>query len=241
MSLRYRVVRKIGWLLRLRLESEPGPAWRAAMKVLAWLIRVQGWTLRCEMVDRAGYLAGRFDGPVVLALWHNRIFSMPALSERYRKKMRKAFVLTSASPEGSLLALIMAHFGIGAVRGSTSRRGSLALREMASLIANGNDIMITPDGPRGPRYHLQPGALFLAQRTGAPILPLHIEYARYWRFKSWDGFAVALPFSRVRVVIDEPLWVKPEASAVELEAQRQQVERVMTESLVMDGRSDAAE
>lgn len=234
MSPPYRVVRKIGWLLRLRLERDPSWAWRSAMALLAWLIRLHGWTLRPEIDDRAGFLSGRIDRPVIWVLWHNRIFSMPALAERYQKKMRKAFVLTSASPEGSLLALVMTHFGIGAVRGSTTRRGSTALRELAARLAEGNDAMITPDGPRGPRYRLQPGALFLAQQTGCPILPLHIEYSRYVRFKSWDGFAIALPLARVRVIVDEPVWVDPGETGEEFEKARQRLERKMRDALVMD-------
>lgn len=240
MSLAYRGIRKVGYLLRLRLEAEPGPPWRAAMWVLACLIRLHGWTLRCAFEDRAGYFAGRVEQPAIFVLWHNRIFHMPALSARYRKGMRKAFVLTSASPEGSLLALVMAHFGIGAVRGSTSRRGSVALRELAARVTQGHDIMITPDGPRGPRYRLQPGALFLAQQTGAPILLLHIEYSRYRRFKTWDGFVVSRPFAKVRIVIDEPFWMRKGMSDEEFEETRQRLERRMTDSMLMDGAASPA-
>lgn len=230
----YRVIRKIGWLLRLRLETQPGMIWRGAMMTLAWLVRLHGWTLRLAIEDRAGYFDGGLGRPAIILLWHNRIFSAPAVSERYRRNGRQTFVLTSASPEGSLLALFVAHFGIGAVRGSSSRRGSVALREMSARIAEGHDMMITPDGPRGPRYHLQPGALFLAQRCGAPILPVHIEYSRYRRFRTWDGFAIALPFARMRVVIDKPFWVDPAANDEALEEARLRLERIMTDALVMD-------
>ncbi len=75
---------------------------------------------------------------------------------------------------------------------------------LARLLGQGRDVIITPDGPRGPRYRLQPGALFLAQRTGAPILPLRIEYCNVCCFKTWDGFAVPLPFARVDVTIETP-------------------------------------
>ena len=239
MSFGYRIVRKVGWLLRLRLETEPSWPWRAAMALLAWLIRVHGWTLRFSIDDQARYLSGRRD-PVIILLWHNRIFSMPALYERRAAKGRRAFVLTSAGPEGSLLALVLSHFGIGAVRGSTSRRSAVALREMASRLAEGSDLMMTPDGPRGPRYRLQPGALYLAQKTGCAIVPVQVEYSRYRRFRSWDGLAIALPFARMRVVTGEPFYVDASASDEELERQRQRLERIMTDSLVMDRRESAA-
>ena len=233
MSLAYRCVRKVGYLLRLRLETEPGRFWRAAMAMLAGLIRLHGWTLRYSVDDKADYLKGRAD-PVIALLWHNRIFSLAPLYERRYCKRRRASVLTSAGPEGSLLALVLARFGIGAVRGSTSRRSSVALREMETLLSAGNDLMITPDGPRGPRYCLQPGALYLAQKTGCAILPVHVEYSHYRRFRTWDGFALALPFARVRVVLDEPFWIDAAATEEELEAQRLRLQRIMTDSLVMD-------
>ncbi len=209
------------------------------MTVLAWLIRLSGITMRYRVDDKAGYLTGRLDRPVILVLWHNRIFNMPAFYERYIRRKRTAFVLTSAGPEGSLLALLMAQFGMGAVRGSTSRRASVALREMASRIAEGYDVGITPDGPRGPRYRLQPGALFLAQTTGCAILPVHIEYSHYLRFKTWDGLAVPLPFARVHVTFDEPFSVISANTGKEFEIERLQLERIMTQSLLMDCASAA--
>ncbi len=240
MSPAYRLVRKVGWLLRLKLESQPGLLWRVAMTLLACLIRIHGWTLRITVEDRSGYLKGRFDGPVIFLFWHNRIFSMPVAWQRYHPRNRKALVLTSASAEGSLLALVVSHFGIGAVRGSSSRQGAAALRGMMSRIAEGNDIIITPDGPRGPRYRLQPGAVALAQQTGCPILPVRIEYSRYRRLRSWDGFAIALPFSQMRVVIDEPFWIKREQTPGELENARQHLQRIMTDSMLMDRPDSAA-
>lgn len=240
MSPAYRLVRKVGWLLRLRLESEPGLLWRAAMALLAFTIRLHGWTLRIEIKDHPGYLAGHLARPVIILLWHNRILSAPFIWQRNRPRNRAAVVLTSASPEGSLLAILVSHFGMGAVRGSSSRQGSAALRGMMARIAEGNDIFITPDGPRGPRYRLQPGAVALAQQTGTLILPVQVEYSRYRRIKSWDGFAIALPFSTVRVVINEPYRVTPEQTPEELENARQNLERIMTDSMLMDRPDSAA-
>jgi len=135
MSLGYRCIRKVGYFLRLRLETEPGWTWRSAMGALAWIMRLHGLTLRYAVEDKPGYFAGGHR-PVIFLLWHNRIASMPTFYERRRRRHRlSAFVLTSAGPEGSLLAQFLRHFGLGAVRGSTSRRASAALREMARRIA----------------------------------------------------------------------------------------------------------
>jgi hypothetical protein len=234
MSLVHRFFSKLGYLLRLRLTEEPGPVWRGAVWLLAQLLRLLALTLRYRLDDRAGYLTGKLSGPVALLLWHNRIFAMPAIFERRCRPRRRAFVLTSASRDGSLLALLLKRFGIGAVRGSTSRRASTAVREMAGRIAAGEDAMITPDGPRGPRYRLQPGALFLAQKTGCPLVLVHIEYSHYVRFKSWDGFAIPLPFACVNARSEPPLAISADLTGAEFEAERLRLERRMTDGLLMD-------
>jgi lysophospholipid acyltransferase (LPLAT)-like uncharacterized protein len=208
------------------------------MAALASIMRLHGSTLRFTVHDQAGYFAGPLQRPVIFLLWHNRIACMPAFYKRRRRRYRlSAFVLTSASPEGSLLAEFLAHFGLGAVRGSTSRRSSTAVREMARRVVEGYDIIVTPDGPRGPRYRLQPGALYLAQKTGRPIIPVQVEYSRYVRFKSWDGFAIALPFSRVTVDLGQPRRIAASCTDEEFESERRHLERIMTESLLMDGRT----
>jgi lysophospholipid acyltransferase (LPLAT)-like uncharacterized protein len=209
--------------------------WRLAMAALAWLLRLHGLTLRYVVKDNPGYFTGAIEQPVIFLLWHNRISGMPAFYERWRRPGRpRAVVLTSASREGSLLAEVLRHFGLGAVRGSTSRRASVALREMARQIAQGHDIIITPDGPRGPRYRLQPGALYLGQTTGRPVVPLQLEYSRYIRFKSWDGFAIPLPFARVQIGIGDPQWINASCAEDDLETQRRVLEQIMTQSMVMD-------
>jgi lysophospholipid acyltransferase (LPLAT)-like uncharacterized protein len=91
---------------------------------------------------------------------------------------------------------------MGAVRGSSSKRGSRAFRELVELVEDGRDIAITPDGPRGPRYVLGPGAISLAQLTAAPIIPVHAKFSLCLRMKTWDEFVIPLPFSTVSVTID---------------------------------------
>ena len=116
--------------------------------------------------------------PVIYALWHNRIFTIPPLVERICGTHRKAVVLTSASQDGAMLARAMAVFGLGSVRGSSSRRGGgRPDRHRNARSKEGLDVCITPDGPRGPRYVFQPGVIKLAESTGAPILPIHVRYS----------------------------------------------------------------
>lgn len=137
-------------------------------------------------------------GPAILCFWHNRILGIAkAFLSFYPEERKGVVVLTSPSRDGEILAATMAGLGMGAVRGSSSRRGARALRELIEVIEAGKDVAITPDGPRGPRYSLGPGVIMLAQTTGAPILPVSASFSGAKRMKTWDGFIIPLPFSRI--------------------------------------------
>lgn len=154
---------------------------------LGWLIasvvRALALTLRIHLEDRCALRDGAIAGPVLWTFWHNRMLVMPIVRSRYYRH-RSGAVLTSASKDGSNLAAVMARFGIDSVRGSSSRHGAAALLALTDWVKSGHDVSITPDGPRGPCYHLNPGVVKLAQTTGAAILPIHVEYSRCVRLKS---------------------------------------------------------
>ena len=113
---------------------------------------------------------------------------------------------------------------MGSVRGSSSRRGSQALRELVSLIRQGEDIAITPDGPRGPRYKLGPGVILLAQATGATIVPARASFSRCFRMKTWDGFIIPLPFSTISVTMGEQIKIPNSPDEKEFERARKNLE-----------------
>jgi len=186
-------------------------------------------TIRLKVDDRAGLGTNSIKGPVIICFWHNRILAITvAFIRRYPKAQRAGVtVLTSPSRDGEILARVVGGFKMGAVRGSSSRRGSQALRELVSLIEKDGDIAITPDGPRGPRYKLGPGAISLAQLTGAKIVPMHAKFSRCARMKTWDGFNIPLPFSTISVTVDEPISVPRELTDEEFEATRLRVENLL--------------
>ena len=199
--------------------------------VAATLARLIFSTIRLRMNDRSGFLKNPPDGPRILVFWHNRI---PAISVGFlrhypgKHPSRKGVsVLTSPSKDGDILAGVMANLGMGSVRGSSSRRGSTAIRELAALLESGVDLAITPDGPRGPKYSLGPGAVFLAQKTGIPIMLLHARYHNAIRLKTWDNFAIPIPFSRIDITIDPCMTIDPEAT--DLEAERLKLETYLRE------------
>ncbi len=135
--------------------------------------------------------------------------------------------MTSTSRDGELIAQFLGRFGIGAVRGSATERGSSALRELAGLIRRGHTVAITPDGSRGPLYEIKPGMVLLAQLSGQPVLPISFEFSRAWRLKSWDRFFIPKPFSTVTFLVGEPHPVPRTSTPEEFEVERQRCQQAM--------------
>jgi lysophospholipid acyltransferase (LPLAT)-like uncharacterized protein len=195
----------------------------AGMLMKAW-----SYTLRYDVNDKIGVVQPILHPePVIFALWHNRIFTMPPIWVRTGGKGRSTVVLTSASKDGTTLATAMAGFGLGAIRGSSSRRALSALIGMKKALREGRDVCVTPDGPRGPRYNLQAGLIKIAQSTGTSIVPIHIRYGSAWRLNTWDRFVIPKPFSRVSVTFDHPFIVPKDLSEEEFEAHRLNLQQIM--------------
>ena len=183
-------------------------------------------TIRLRLDDQGGITRDAFAEPVLLCFWHNRILGITCAFHRfYPKELRHGVtVLTSPSKDGEILSQFVAAFGMGSVRGSSSRRGSRALLELVRIIRDGGDIAITPDGPRGPRYSLGPGVILLAQTTGTPILPMHARFSRAIRMKTWDGFIIPLPFSTISVTVGDRINIPKSLNEEEFEQARKNLE-----------------
>lgn len=191
----------------------------------AAIMKIWSLTLRYRVDDRPGIASPEIPPePVIFALWHNRIFTMPPVWKRTGGKNRKTVVLTSASKDGTTLATAMKLFGLGSIRGSSSRRAVSALIGMKKALQQGFDVCITPDGPRGPRYIVQPGLVKIAQATGASIIPIHLTYSSAWRLDSWDRFVIPKPFSRVSVHFATPRRIPRHADPAAFESFRAALE-----------------
>ena len=191
-----------------------------------YLLQLWARTLRYKVDDRAGVVQSRVTRNFIGCLWHNRLLVLPFILRRFTPNRRGA-ALISASRDGDLLTQAIHRFGFDVVRGSSSKLGAAALLQLAEVLAKGGDVVITPDGPRGPVYELGPGPVFLAQKTGAEILPIHLEYSSCWRFNSWDRFILPRPFAEVRVIFGKPHSVAPTTTAEEFEAERRRLESEM--------------
>jgi lysophospholipid acyltransferase (LPLAT)-like uncharacterized protein len=192
----------------------------------AWLVRLLVATLRVRVNDQAGVLGGPSSPRLIWAFWHNRLLIIPHLLNHYLSH-RPGAALTSASKDGELLAAFLERFHVRPIRGSSSRQGAAAVLEMKRLIAEGYDVAITPDGPRGPRYHLNPGVITLAQKTGALVMPIRVDYSRFWRLKSWDAFEIPKPFSRVEITLLPLHRVAESETESEFETERVRLQNAM--------------
>ena len=204
------------------------------MKLLGWILRVVvtaiGASLRWRIEDPSGLLSRTPAEPVIFAFWHNRILMLPFLFKQHwsKRKRDKVAVLVSASKDGAKLSAVLERFDLICVRGSSSRRGRQALVELTKLVKDGYDIGITPDGPRGPKYHVQDGAVALAQVTGAVLMPVSWSVERKFVFrKAWDNFQVPVPFTRAVLRLGEPITVPRETDEAGRENKRLELERVL--------------
>jgi len=196
--------------------------------LVGWIMRGWSKTLRFEIYDRCGVITAHDPiRPVIYALWHNRIFTMPPIWWRTGGNLRKSVVLTSASKDGAILAKAMSVFGLGAVRGSSSRRAVAALIGMKRSLQEGYDVCITPDGPRGPRYSFHPGIIKLAQSSGAPIVPIHLKFTEAWHVKSWDRLVIPKLFSEVTVTFDELIFIPPKLDETQFLAEVERVKNIL--------------
>jgi lysophospholipid acyltransferase (LPLAT)-like uncharacterized protein len=175
--------------------------WKLVLAHVAGLLmRLWVATLRITIDEPSRKRLSAMQGPTLFVLWHNRLFIAGHLARTYRAG-RPLHALISTSNDGAWLTAFFATMGLKAVRGSSSKGGREAVTELLQVLRDGGDAGITPDGPRGPIYVAKPGALLLARRSGALIAMLGVDYEAAWRLRSWDGFVLPRPFSRVHLTI----------------------------------------
>ncbi len=142
--------------------------------------------------------------PAIFCFWHG-----PTLMHAFLlPRGRSISVLISHHNDGALITATIKWFGVGSVRGSKKLGSTKALRDMLSITEAGENLAITPDGPRGPYQKAAQVAAYVAAKTGYPLLPVTFSASRHWRFKSWDRFMVPKPFGRITFVAEAPLTVK---------------------------------
>ncbi len=182
---------------------------RRASKSLAttlgpWLLRLLAatWRVRRLGADRTV----DSDRELVYGVWHESIPAGVALN-----RDRSLTVLISSHHDGEVITRIVRSFGFRPARGSSSRGGSRALREMLRAAGESRGLVVTPDGPRGPAHQIAPGLLYLAGVTGRPVVATGFAATRAWRARSWDRMIIPKPFAKVVLCFGDDLGVPREA------------------------------
>ncbi len=171
-----------------------------------------------EHIDRLR-AAGR---PAVFGFWHGRI--LPTVTYLRDSGL---VALVSQNFDGEWIARIVTRLGFDTVRGSSSRGANSAVRQLIRATRSGRSTLFALDGPRGPAREAKDGAIWLAMATSVPILPLHAEGEHHWTVNSWDRTQVPRPFSRVALVIGEPISVPREVDDASIDEQRARLERAL--------------
>ena len=193
-----------------------------APAVAAWGVRLLGLTLSIRRDERAVEPLWQARAPVIYAVWHGQILLLPLLYGR-----RAVCVLASRSRDGELVTRYVGRFGIETVRGSSTRGGAAALRHLARWLGQGREVVVVPDGPRGPAEVVKPGIVGLARLSGAAIVPVAVGASSEWRLGSWDGFRIPRPFARCVARFGEPIHVARVVDRRAEEAARGEVEAAL--------------
>ncbi|UCD51775.1 MAG: lysophospholipid acyltransferase family protein [Phycisphaerales bacterium] len=219
---RVRVPRKRKW-------SEP---WHRFLTVVfafavTWLLRLVCRSNRLTTTEAEVLQRYVEQGGNIFAFWHDRLFYLAYFYVK-NSRGRKVTMLVSLSRDGDYGVALVRRLGQEVVRGSTSRGGRRAVSELARTIAEGGNVGITPDGPRGPAHKVNEGTIKLAQITGARIIPVSFDASRKHRLHSWDRFILVKPFGRVHVAVGGAIEVPRRITAEERERYCRQLERSLS-------------
>ena len=181
------------------------------------------YLMRTEIVDEENILEQK-NPPAISVTWHNRLLFLPLLFPRWHRKHTVAVI--SASRDGEYIAAICRQLGVGSVRGSSARKGAKVLMgAVKTVLKERKYVSFTPDGPRGPKYHMHRGPIFLASETGKPLYLVAINYSSYWELKSWDNFQIPKPWAKVTAHISKAMYIPGNLTEEELEKYRLEMEQ----------------
>jgi lysophospholipid acyltransferase (LPLAT)-like uncharacterized protein len=202
----------------------------AVIPPVAWvLIKFIGMTQRLE-VRNLKNVEDIFNekGNVIFAFWHNRFMMIPYLYRRLFGN-KESVTLISQSRDGEFLVRGLKYFRPYLVRGSSSKGGSEALKKLVSEIREGKDCIITPDGPRGPRYEVQGGTASLAVLSKTPIIPVSYSSSRKKILNSWDRTIITLPFGKTVVIFGDPIYPYIDGKRIDMEELNHQIKNGIME------------
>lgn len=190
-------------------------------RLVAVIIKALAFTYRVRVDDKRQPLQA-----AIYCFWHSQLLMPITL---YRRLNRKDIIgcpmagMISASKDGAFLSEVISRFGIGFIRGSSSRRGGQALVEARRTLLNGSAVAITPDGPKGPPLVCKSGPVALARTSRFPVIPFHASASSFWRLKSWDQFIIPKPFALITIRVHSPLHLNDSEESMECGTEKLQV------------------
>jgi len=208
---------------RWRLLRDAKLVQRWGPRLAAWILCAIAATMRREDVGLEhprGVL--RRGERAIVAFWHGRLLMMPFVYPG-----EPTAILISQHRDGEVIAQVAEQLGLSVVRGSATRGAVRAFREMLQALRGGSHVVITPDGPRGPRQQLKPGVVELARLSGMPILPVAFGAWPRKVLQSWDRFLVPLPFGRGVYVWGEPIYIPADADHAALQTYEKAVQECL--------------
>ena len=201
-------------LKTVKILRDIGPAMLFLMSRAAWS------TMQLEVFGSQNMArAYQKHGQIICAFWHNRTILLP-LIYRYEMRLTRLVAMVSRSRDGQFLADFLHRFGFESIRASTSTAGTGTIVQVARIARQGYDIAIAPDGPRGPRYQVQPGIIKLAQMTSLPIVPVSYQASIRKELHSWDRFIIPAPFAKIAFEIAPAITVPRRSGQKGLERAR---------------------
>ena len=147
------------------------------------------------------------DKPFLLASWHGELL-MQSINYKHLRPTTDIFAIVSEHTDGESIAKTLHKFGFHTIGGSSTRGGIKALSRAIRLLKAGNDIAISPDGPKGPKHSVADGIVAIAQKTNTSILACHVRASSYWQTSAWDGTKIPKPFGTIDYYIDEPFSIE---------------------------------
>jgi lysophospholipid acyltransferase (LPLAT)-like uncharacterized protein len=205
-----------------------------AVPLASGIIRLWWLTCRVQRIDGdENLMAALAKAPsLVPCYWHqHQLFCARYLLQRRAQGLIPGWLI-SPSVDGELAAMMVTRAGARAIRGSSSHTGARALRDYyVALVKDNISPVVTPDGPKGPRFKFKPGPILLAQMSGRPMLPMAYAASRAWLIQ-WDKFVIPVPFARISIAIGKPRYVARVLDAAGVEALQREMEQELKQLFV---------
>lgn len=196
--------------------------------IIVWLMRLLFSSCRVVLHNEENcFKAEEKDKMGIASFWHCSIIYI-----LYHMRKYSATAMVSASRDGEYIARLAEKLGFDTVRGSRNNKGVEGLKAMLRAIRKGNSAAIVADGSQGPPRILQPGAILLASRTGAPIIPMVFAVSSYFTINSWDRTIIPKPFSRIDFYYGKPIFVSAKLKSEDVEKYRLHLEERLNELYV---------